>query len=54
VTSVPHVHRVRHRGSVEVNGAGPVAAHVGHALMEHGVEPGELWCTSQPSSWRCR
>jgi ABC-2 type transport system ATP-binding protein len=40
---VPHVRRVQRRGSlVEVDGAGPMVAHVGHALVEHGVEPGDL------------
>jgi len=40
---VPHVRRVQCRGSlVEVDGAGPVVAQVGHALVEHGIEPGDL------------
>jgi hypothetical protein len=43
VTSIRHVHRIRRRGSVEVDGAGPVVAHVGHPLVEHGVEPGASW-----------
>jgi hypothetical protein len=34
---------VRCRGAlVEVEGAGPVLAHVGHALVTHGIEPGDL------------
>lgn len=40
---VPHVRQVRRRGSgVEVEGAGPVLAHVGHALVTHGLEPSDL------------
>jgi hypothetical protein len=27
---------------VEVGGAGPVVAHVGHALVTHGFEPDDL------------
>jgi ABC-2 type transport system ATP-binding protein len=40
---VPHVRQVRRHGSVvEVEGAGPVVAHLGHALVKHGIEPGDL------------
>jgi ABC-2 type transport system ATP-binding protein len=46
---VPHVRRVRRRGVlVEVEGSGPVVAHVGHALVERGMEPGDLR-VQQPS-----
>ena len=39
----PHVRRLRRRGSaVEVEGSGPVVAHVGHALVAHGLEPADL------------
>jgi ABC-2 type transport system ATP-binding protein len=40
---VPHVRQVRRRGAlVEVEGAGPVVAHLGHALVTHGIEPADL------------
>lgn len=40
---VPHVRQVRRRGEVvEVEGAGPVVAHVGHALVARGLEPEDL------------
>jgi ABC-2 type transport system ATP-binding protein len=34
--------RVLDDGSVEVTGAGPVLARVGHALVDHGLEPVDL------------
>jgi ABC-2 type transport system ATP-binding protein len=40
---VPHVRRVLVRGRrVEVEGGGPVLVHLGHALLDRGVEPGDM------------
>jgi ABC-2 type transport system ATP-binding protein len=40
---VPHVRRVGRRGRrVEVEGDGPLLVHLGHALFDHGLEPGDL------------
>jgi ABC-2 type transport system ATP-binding protein len=45
----PHVSRVaRHGPRLEVSGDGPVLAHVGAALIAHGLEPADLR-TEQPT-----
>jgi ABC-2 type transport system ATP-binding protein len=41
--SVPNVNTVgRQNGNVVVSGTGPVLAHVGAALVSHGLEPTDL------------
>jgi ABC-2 type transport system ATP-binding protein len=43
LTGVPHVEAVRRRGgTVEVDGDGPVLAHVAGALLARGLEPADL------------
>lgn len=43
LNTVPHVAEVtRDRNSLEVRGDGPVLAHVGSALVEHGIAPSDL------------
>jgi len=43
LSDVPFVHSVsRHDGSIEVVGEGPVAAHLGAALVAHGVAPSDM------------
>ena len=43
LTGVPHVQAVRRRGdTVEVDGDGPVLAHVAGALLARGLEPADL------------
>jgi len=40
---VPHADKVtRHGARVEVRGGGPVLAHVGAALVAHGITPSDL------------
>lgn len=40
---VPHVHQVRRQGNqIEVEGDGPVFQHVAAALLQQGIEPGDL------------
>ncbi|MGD1034064.1 MAG: ABC transporter ATP-binding protein [Candidatus Dormibacteria bacterium] len=49
LSGTPHVHAVtRHGPRLEVTGDGPVLAHVGAALIAHGLEPDDLR-TEQPS-----
>ncbi|HEX2894199.1 MAG TPA: ABC transporter ATP-binding protein [Marmoricola sp.] len=44
VRDVPGVHTVAagRTGAVEVTGSGPLLARLGHALVEHGLEPADL------------